>query len=49
MRLGIIGAGGWGTALAVLLAEEGYTVDLWAREQEVTDEINTCRANETFL
>ncbi len=49
MRLGIIGAGGWGTALAVLLAEEGHTVDLWAREQEVTDEINTCRTNETFL
>jgi glycerol-3-phosphate dehydrogenase (NAD(P)+) len=49
VRLGIIGAGGWGTALAALLAEEGYTVDLWAREEEVVDEINTCRTNETFL
>ena len=49
MRLGIIGAGGWGTALAVLLAEEGYVVDLWAREQKVTDEITTCHTNKTFL
>ena len=49
MRLGIIGAGGWGTALAVLLAQEGYTVDLWVREQEVADEIRTFRTNSTFL
>jgi glycerol-3-phosphate dehydrogenase (NAD(P)+) len=49
VRLGIIGAGGWGTALSVLLAEEGYKVDLWAREEEVTCEINTCRTNEAFL
>lgn len=49
MRLGIIGAGGWGTALAVLSAEKGYTVDLWAREQEVIDEITTYRTNNTFL
>jgi glycerol-3-phosphate dehydrogenase (NAD(P)+) len=49
VRVGIIGAGGWGTALAVLMAEEGYTVDLWAREQEVSDEISTCCTNRTFL
>jgi len=49
VRLGIIGAGGWGTALAVLLAQEGYTVDLWVREQEVADEIRTFRTNSTFL
>jgi glycerol-3-phosphate dehydrogenase (NAD(P)+) len=49
VRLGIIGAGGWGTALAVLLAEQGYAVDLWAREQTVTEEITACRTNNTFL
>jgi glycerol-3-phosphate dehydrogenase (NAD(P)+) len=49
VRLGVVGAGGWGTALSVLLAEEGYKVDLWAREEEVACEINTCRTNEAFL
>lgn len=49
MRVGIIGAGGWGTALAVLMGDQGYTVDLWAREQEVACEINTCRTNSSFL
>ncbi|NLS45047.1 MAG: NAD(P)H-dependent glycerol-3-phosphate dehydrogenase [Firmicutes bacterium] len=49
MRLGIIGAGGWGTALATLLAEKGYIIDFWAREQEVANEINTYHTNNTFL
>lgn len=48
-RVGVIGAGGWGTALSVLLAGKGYAVDLWAREEDVAREISTCRTNETFL
>ena len=38
-RIGAIGAGSWGTALANLLAEQGYTVDLWVREEDVYEEI----------
>ena len=36
-RIGVIGAGAWGTALSNLLAEKGYVVDLWVREQDVYD------------
>ncbi len=48
-RIGIVGAGGWGTALAILLAGQGYAVSLWAREEEVCREINELRTNERFL
>jgi glycerol-3-phosphate dehydrogenase (NAD(P)+) len=48
-RIGVIGAGAWGTALGNLLAEKGYEVDLWVREQEVYDQIKNKQINETFL
>jgi len=48
-RIGAIGAGSWGTALANLLAEQGYTVDLWVREEDVYEEIKRDRINRTFL
>jgi glycerol-3-phosphate dehydrogenase (NAD(P)+) len=47
--IGIIGGGGWGTALAKLCAEKGYQVHLWAFEKEVVDEINQRRTNQVFL
>ena len=34
MKVGVVGAGGWGTALAKLLTENGHQVTLWAYEQE---------------
>ena len=34
-RIGIVGAGSWGTALANMLAEKGYSVTLWVYEQEL--------------
>lgn len=37
-NIGIIGAGSWGTALAVLLGNNGHTITLWsALEREVSD------------
>jgi glycerol-3-phosphate dehydrogenase (NAD(P)+) len=48
-RIGVIGAGAWGTALSNLLAEKEYAVDLWVREQEVYDQIKNKQMNETFL
>ena len=48
-KIGILGAGGWGTAIAKVLAEKGMPVRLWAREPELAVEINTRHTNERFL
>lgn len=47
--IGIIGAGGWGTALAKLCGEKGYPVGIWAFEKEIVAEINNHHTNQTFL
>lgn len=41
MNMGVIGAGAWGTALAMTAAKAGNAVKLWAREPETVSEINT--------
>ena len=48
-KIGVIGAGSWGTTLANLLAGKGFEVDLWVREQEVLDQIKNERINSVFL
>ena len=48
-RIGVIGAGAWGTALAQALASDGGEVLIWAREPELVAEINTHRTNSLFL
>ncbi|MBF0241507.1 MAG: NAD(P)-dependent glycerol-3-phosphate dehydrogenase [Desulfamplus sp.] len=48
-KIGVVGAGSWGTALANLLAQKGYSVDLWAYEQDVKDDILNYRENRLFL
>ncbi|MGE5550721.1 MAG: NAD(P)H-dependent glycerol-3-phosphate dehydrogenase [Bacteroidota bacterium] len=45
----VVGAGGWGTALARLLALRGETVGLWCREPEVAEDIQKNRVNQAFL
>lgn len=47
-RIGVIGGGAWGTALAALSAEQGDTL-LWARNADVVDSINTSHANPLYL
>ncbi len=49
VRVGVVGAGSWGTALACLLGDKGYTVDLWAYEPEVRQSIMEVRENRMFL
>ncbi len=44
-----MGAGAWGTALAKVLADAGSSVALWARRQELADEINDTRRNTGYL
>ncbi len=48
-RIGIIGAGAWGTALAQALASDGSDVVLWARETELVAAINQQHRNPLFL
>jgi len=49
MKIGVIGAGGWGTALADLLARAGHDVDIWCYEEEVARAIELRRENEAYL
>jgi glycerol-3-phosphate dehydrogenase (NAD(P)+) len=48
-RIAVLGAGSWGTALAVHLARIDHDVRLWAREPEVVEDIRTRHANAVFL
>lgn len=48
-EIAILGAGSWGTALAVHLARTGHPVRLWAREPEIVDEMREARENSLFL
>ncbi|KQZ74073.1 glycerol-3-phosphate dehydrogenase [Sphingopyxis sp. Root214] len=48
-RFGVIGGGAWGTALAQLLAADGASVRLWAREDDVVTAINAEHRNPVFL
>lgn len=45
----IIGAGSFGTALALVLDTAGNKVQMWAREQEVAEGINTRHMNPSYL
>jgi glycerol-3-phosphate dehydrogenase (NAD(P)+) len=49
IRVGVIGAGAWGTALAHLMATKGNDVVIWAYEPEVVLEINQQHENLTYL
>ena len=49
MRIGVIGGGAWGTALASVAARDGEPVLLWAREAEVVESINADHENPHFL
>ena len=49
IRVGVIGAGAWGTALAQLMADQGAQVTIWSFEPEVAEDINTFHENKVFL
>lgn len=48
-QIAVIGAGAWGTALAVTAATAGRAVTLWAHEAEVAAAISRTHRNEVFL
>ncbi len=49
LKIGVVGAGSWGTALANLLACKGYAIDLWVFEKEIKDQIQQSGENSVFL
>jgi glycerol-3-phosphate dehydrogenase (NAD(P)+) len=47
--IGVLGAGAWGTALAIALARAGRRVRLWAREEGLAAAMRATRENAQFL
>src|SRR5437867_327647 len=48
-RIAIIGAGSWGTALAIIAARAGHDVRIWSRNAVVVDSINRDHVNPVYL
>ncbi|HUQ89258.1 MAG TPA: NAD(P)H-dependent glycerol-3-phosphate dehydrogenase [Vicinamibacterales bacterium] len=48
-RIGVIGSGSWGTALAVHLAHSGHDVRLWARDPVLASSMSASRENPGYL
>lgn len=48
-KIGILGAGSWGTALALLLGKKGEEITLWGRRREIVESINLKRENPIYL
>lgn len=49
MKIGVIGAGSWGSALAIYFSNLGFEVDLWVREPELFEYLKKFRENYLFL
>ncbi len=48
-NIAVLGDGAWGTALAVVLQQNGYDVRVWGRLQDEVDKINQQHENKRFL
>ena len=48
-RIGVLGLGNWGTALAKVWCEDGHNVTGWTIEQEVYESLMTTNINEKYL
>jgi glycerol-3-phosphate dehydrogenase (NAD(P)+) len=49
MKIAVLGAGAWGTALAILAASRGSEVSLWARRAEQAESLLAMRENRDYL
>lgn len=49
VKIGMIGAGSWGTALAILLQKNGHEVTIWSIMKNEVDMLNTKRQHESKL
>jgi glycerol-3-phosphate dehydrogenase (NAD(P)+) len=48
-RIGVVGAGAWGTALAVIAARTGHEVTLWGRDPAAIERMARARENAAYL
>jgi glycerol-3-phosphate dehydrogenase (NAD(P)+) len=48
-KIAVFGAGSWGTAFSIVLADGGNDVTIWARREEVAERINGSRENTDYL
>lgn len=48
-KVAVFGAGSWGTAFSIVLAEAGNDVTIWGRREEVCDTINDKQENSEYL
>ncbi len=48
-KISVLGSGGWGTAIAILLASNGHDVKLWSFLEEETAELCEYRENKRYL
>ena len=48
-KVAVFGAGSWGTAFSVVLADAGNDVAMWARREELCTTINEKRENTDYL
>ncbi len=45
----VLGAGSWGTALGILLARNGHSVNLWSHQRQEIEALQRDRSNERYL
>lgn len=48
-KVAVLGAGSWGTALSIVLADNGHDVRLWTHRKQQADAINATHKNEKYL
>ena len=48
-KIAVFGAGSWGTAFSIVVADGGNDVTMWARREEVAEAINEKRENTEYL
>ncbi len=48
-NINIIGSGGWGTAIAIMLAKNGHDIRLWSYMKSESDDLEKYRENKPFL